>query len=139
MSVHLGFCSPLAISAPDRVSVKFYCIPGLSLKQVRAERGIDFLPRHAPGLRGAVKAYRKVLPAATAPWEPQDYFPIYDHCCKLIKGLDPAVVVLDPLFGAGSDACLTLKRRSVMVSPNTTKDHASTKQPGLAAVWRYLV
>lgn len=136
-SVHLGSFSPLARSAPD--SVKFHCIPGQSMKQVLAERGIDFLPMHAPGLRGAVKAYQESLPAVIAPWGPQSYFAIYDYCCELIQELDPAVVVLDPLLGAGFDACVSLGRSRIILSPNTTKDQATTEQPGLSAIWRYPV
>jgi hypothetical protein len=137
LSVHLGSFSPLKSLVPENVN--FHCIPGPSMKQALAKRGMDFLPKHKPGWRGALDAYSNSLPAALAPWDSEGYFPIYDHCCELIKELDPVVVVLDPLLGAAFDAAQTLERRSIMMSPNTFKDHALTEQPALSALWKYSV
>lgn len=135
--VHLASFSPLASAATNSRPIKFHCIPGPSMKQVLMERGIDFLPPHAPGVRGGAQAYREALPAVLAPWDPQRYFSIYDYCCELIQKLDPAVVVLDPLLGAASDACVVHKRRRLILSPNTFKDHAIQEQPGLSPLWRF--
>jgi hypothetical protein len=132
--IHLGSFSTLAQAAPD--GVKFHCLPGPSMKQVFARGGIDFLPRHRPGLvgtsRGFVEAYSRVL----APWDESDYFSIFDACRQLIQDLDPSLVVLDPLLGAAYDASVSLNRRLIVLSPNTFKDHATGSQPGLESVYK---
>ncbi|ORY67420.1 uncharacterized protein BCR38DRAFT_157791 [Pseudomassariella vexata] len=135
LDVHIASFPPLSSIVPDGIT--FHAIPGPSMKQVLADRGIDFLPRHPPGVRGAVQSYREALPAVLAPWEPEQYLAIYEHCKGLIQEVDPTVVVLDGLFAAGSDACSVLKARHVILSPLTFKDHAMQEQPWLAALWKF--
>ncbi|KAK0645433.1 hypothetical protein B0T16DRAFT_411164 [Cercophora newfieldiana] len=132
--IHLASFSPLRTAVPDGIT--FHCLPGLSMKQVFASRGMGFLPKHEPGLqavRGYSEAYSKVL----APWDEAKYFPIFDSCCKLIEEVKPCLVVLDPLLGAAYDACVFLGQRHVILSPNTFKDHVTGAQPGLEPLYKF--
>lgn len=60
---------------------------------------------------------------------------IYRGCVAVLRELDPAMVVLDPLFPQAIDACRSLKMKYVILSPNTFKEHIA--QPRLANLWRY--
>ncbi|KAL6706947.1 hypothetical protein ACN47E_004897 [Coniothyrium glycines] len=126
--VHLGSFAPLAHIVPE--GVQFHCLPGPSMKQVLAISGIDFLPRHRPGLFGASKGFAEAYSRVLAPWDASDYFSIYDACRQLIQDLKPDLVVLDPILGAAYDATTSLKCRTIILSPNTFKDHATASQPG---------
>lgn len=132
--IHLGSFSPLAQAVPD--GVKFHCLPGPSMKQVFASIGVDFLPKHRPGLIGTSSGFAKAYSRVLAPWDPSDYFSIFDACRQLIQDLEPSLVVLDPLFSAGYDAAVSLNRRCLVLSPNTFKDHATGSQPGLGSLYK---
>lgn len=132
--IHLGSFSPLAQAVPD--GVKFHCLPGPSMKQVFASSGVDFLPRHRPGLIGTSRGFAQAYSRILAPWDEPDYFSIFDACRQLIQDLAPSLVVLDPLLGAAYDACVSLRRRALVLSPNTFKDHATGSQPGLESLYK---
>jgi hypothetical protein len=133
-SVHVGSFPSLAKAVPD--GVKFHGLPGPSMKQVFASSGEEFLPKHRPGLIGTASGFAKAYSRVLAPWNGQDYISIFDACCQLIKDLDPALVVLDPIFSPGYDAAISLNRRHLVLSPNTFKDHATGSQPGVNSLYQ---
>ncbi|KAK7921533.1 hypothetical protein PG985_009555 [Apiospora marii] len=131
---HLGSFSPLAPEVPD--GVLFHTLPGPSMKQVFAMKGKEFLPRHRPGLTGTPEGFAEAYSRVLAPWDEADFFSIFDACCQLLKDIHPSLVVLDPLLGAAYDACVFLKRRHIILTPNTLKDHATGSQPGLEGLYK---
>ncbi|OTA59681.1 glycosyltransferase family 1 protein [Hypoxylon sp. EC38] len=135
--VHIASFEGLAPLTP--AGVTFHALDGKSFKDIVQEKGFEFLPRHAPGVAGAIKSYKDTLPLLMAPWDSDDYFVIYDSCVSIIKEIKPAVVALDFLFGPGADAVNTLKQRHVFMSPGVYKDHAVHMQPRLQFAWKYPV
>ncbi|OJI99004.1 hypothetical protein ASPVEDRAFT_97195, partial [Aspergillus versicolor CBS 583.65] len=123
----------------DALSVPFHALPGRSMKETLADSGLPYLPQHAPGRQGAVESYRNGLQRVVAPWEPEGYAPIYRACLDLISKLSPALVVVEPLFGPGQDACNVLEQRYLVLSPATFKDHLVQAQPYLGVLWKYPV
>ncbi|KAI1102904.1 glycosyltransferase family 1 protein [Jackrogersella minutella] len=135
--VHIGSFKGLAPLVPEGVT--FHTLAGTCFKDIVIQKGVDFLPRHAPGIQGAIQSYKETMPLLLAPWDDDDYFTIYDSCVSLIKELNPAAVALDFLFGPGADAVNTLKQRHIYLSPGTYKDHAVHMQPLLQFAWKYPV
>ncbi|KAF2819227.1 UDP-Glycosyltransferase/glycogen phosphorylase [Ophiobolus disseminans] len=132
--VHVGSFSSLAGAIPD--GIKFHSLPGRSMKQVFASSGLEFLPKHRPGVVGTSGGFAKAYSVVLAPWTASEYFSIFDACCQLLKDLEPSLVVLDPLFSPAYDAALSLNRRCLVLSPNTFKDHATGSQPGLNSIFK---
>ncbi|KAK6062547.1 2-hydroxyacylsphingosine 1-beta-galactosyltransferase [Seiridium cupressi] len=119
--------------------VTFHVIPGRTVKEIVLAKGLDFMPKHPPGVQGALQAYDEALLYVLAPYDQDEYFAIFDHCVKLIQRLSPAVVVLDPIFCPGVDAARFLGKRQVILSPGTFKDHSLHLQPRLQFLWKYPV
>ena len=67
------------------------------------------------------------------------YMRIVHGTVKVIEELNPAVVVIDSLFGPGFDACHSTNRKFVMSSPNAPLDIARMHQPWLKGFWHYPV
>ncbi|KAI1416426.1 glycosyltransferase family 1 protein [Hypoxylon sp. FL1857] len=135
--VHIASFKGLEPLTP--AGVTFHELDGKSFKHIVQEKGFEFLPRHAPGIAGAIKSYHDTLPLLMAPWDSEDYFVIYDSCVSVIKEVKPVLVALDFLFGPGADAVNTLKQRHVFMSPGVYKDHAVHMQPRLQFAWKYPV
>ena len=62
---------------------------------------------------------------------------IYDGIIKLIKELDPSIVIIDGLFNPGFDACYTLNQKFMISTPNAPTDVAKVHQPWLKRLWYY--
>lgn len=114
----------------------FHTISGKSMKEA-AGRKTEFIEMHRPGFRGAIEAYNKVLPATFASWNGSEYMIGYSSCVEIIENVNPDILVVDPLFSQGIDACQALSRKFIILSPNTFKDHAIREQPKGAALWKY--
>ncbi|PIG88030.1 UDP-glucoronosyl and UDP-glucosyl transferase family protein [Aspergillus arachidicola] len=90
---------------------------------------------HNVGFRAALNTQKHILPVVATPWDGPQYMAIYQNCATLIRTLQPAIVVLDPIFLQAVDACRMLEQRYVALSPNTFKE--LTIQPRLASLWKY--
>ncbi|RDW90305.1 glycosyltransferase [Aspergillus mulundensis] len=120
-------------------SIVFHTLLGRSMKEALADSGLPYLPTHAPGARGAVESYCKGLQYVVAPWDPAGYEPIYRACLDLLDKLNPDLIAVDPLFGPGEDACNVQRRRYLVLSPATFKDHLVQDQPYQGVLWKYPV
>ena len=83
-----------ALNENFNTKINWHTISGKSMKECLAANGFDFLPKHAPRVQGAVKAYKECLPHVIAPWTPEEYGSVLRSCKELIKKLDPALVVI---------------------------------------------
>jgi hypothetical protein len=97
--VHVASFAPLKrhvdeLNQLSSVQVKWHAILGKSMKESLVDDGLAFLPRHAPGVKGAIKAYQECLPHVLAPWTPRGYEPILESCKELILKLDPEIVIV---------------------------------------------
>lgn len=118
-------------------SVTIHMLDGPDYRQGIYERlGTIESMLHPPGLVG-VNQFCKIIKNVGLVWKNEDYFEIYKQVLALIEEVDPAVVVIEPLFGPGLDAVETSKRRKVIVSPNALQDSFSKDQPLLKVFWKY--
>lgn len=117
-------------------TAKFYPLAGKSMKEV-APPGTEFLDLHAPGMAGALVAYDNVLPATFAPWHGTDYMIGYSSTLEIIKETSPDLVIIDPLFSQGVDACNSIGQKCMILSPNTLKELVLDRQPGGGALWKF--
>lgn len=91
---------------------------------------------HRPGVAGLSRICNMVHDFAII-WSQEDYLAAYKQVSALIEKIDPAVVVLEPLFGPAHDAIYNSKRRIVFLSPNALQDSISKNQPYLSIFWKY--
>lgn len=118
----------------------FHTIAGLSMRQtLQQKHNFDasnvFGGLHGVGFHAASQAYKAVLLRTVAPWSGPEYMAIYHEIVRIVSGVEPDVVVLDPLFPQAVDACRALGKEYVVLSPNTFKEHA--QQPHLGNLWKY--
>jgi hypothetical protein len=122
--------------ASAQQEANFHPLCGLSMQDAYMQKvgNCRTFNIHRVGLRGAMSAYNSVLPNALAPWNGSEYMAVYFQCFALIQDIQPAAVVVDPLFAPAIDACRKLKVPHLVLSPNTLKDHC---QPKLANFWKF--
>ena len=65
------------------------------------------------------------------------YVRICDSIKKVIKGINPDIIVVDSLLDAGFDACYSLNCRFVMSTPNTPMVIERPHLPWLKGFWYY--
>ncbi|KAH8424662.1 glycosyltransferase family 1 protein [Aspergillus melleus] len=123
--------------APTTTSATFHPINGPSMVDVynNTPHFVDHFDYHQIGFRGANQAFNNFIPMLMNPWDGPQFVAIYRDCVDTIKKVRPVIVVVDPLFTIGLDACRVLRWPHVLLSPNTTKD--LVPQPRLANLWKY--
>ncbi|KAK6001619.1 hypothetical protein QM012_002950 [Aureobasidium pullulans] len=135
---HVDQLNDMASRLSNGVSktARFHPLAGKSMKEV-APPGTEFLDLHAPGISGAVFAYDNVLPATFAPWHGTEYMIGYSSTLEIIKETCPELVVVDPLFSQGVDACNAIDQKCMILSPNTLKELVLDRQPSGGALWKF--
>ncbi|EAW14022.1 glycosyltransferase family 1 protein [Aspergillus clavatus NRRL 1] len=115
----------------------FHPLSGQAMKDAYTDKlgGADTFAVHDIGWKGALHAYRSVLVHAMAPWSGREYMALCLECLHVVRDLQPAAVVVDPLFAPALDACRVAGCAYIVLSPNTVKDHVV--QPGLANLWQF--
>lgn len=131
----VSFLSP---SSPSVRAAAFHLIRGLSMKQALERR--KFYPTnafylHGLGYRAAIQAYKDALVKVLSPWPGEEYMSIFQDCLEIVRRVQPAMIVVDPLFPQAIDACRQLRKKYVVLSPNTFKEHVA--QPRLGNLWKY--
>lgn len=117
--------------------IKFHEIQGHDFAATFKTKGLaEEYHVNPPGLAG-FQRFSKSFHMYMMPWDAPEYLEIYKQVVALIEQLDPAVVVLDVLFAPGIDATRVLKRREVIISPNSVKDTFIDLQPLLSMFWKY--
>ncbi|KAF4982993.1 hypothetical protein FZEAL_1494 [Fusarium zealandicum] len=148
IDVHFASFSELA-SKLDRVSrfsrkktpeardIIFHKLRGASYADAvhKAGKRIDNIP-HPPGAAGIGHLCRDIQ-TWIAPWTVQDHLALYGELVSLIDEIDPAVVVLDPLFRPGLDATRDKNRLHAIITPNTVLDNFLGDQPYGSMFWKY--
>jgi hypothetical protein len=113
----------------------FHSVPVLSpMEAVRRKGSIGPFP---PGVSGALKTYRITLPAIATAWDGPEYMAGYEFCFERIHTINPDIIVIDPLFDQGLQACKTALRNYVVLSPNTFQEILRKQQPFLNQLCRY--
>jgi hypothetical protein len=117
-------------------TARFHSLAGKSMKEA-APPGTEFLDLHVPGMAGALIAYDGVLPATFAPWHGTEYMIGYSSTTEIIDETSPEMVIIDPLFSQGIDACNAIGQKYMILSPNTLKELVLDRQPSGGALWKF--
>lgn len=122
---------------PHSAGIAWHEIPGLSFTMavMRKYPGMAaaVIP---PGLAG-VSRFTRLMQSVLAPWDVDEHYDIFQHVSALIDEIDPAVVVLDSLFGPAMEATRQQNRLHAIVSPNALLDVLGATQPYGAIFWKY--
>ncbi|EPE25405.1 UDP-Glycosyltransferase/glycogen phosphorylase [Glarea lozoyensis ATCC 20868] len=122
-------------SSEDPDPARFHAVPIISpMEAVRRQGNIGPYPA---GVRGALKTYRTTLPAIATAWDGSEYMAGYEWCLERIHSINPNIIVIDPLFSIGLEACKTAIRNYVVLSPNTFQDILRKQQPFFRQLCRY--
>lgn len=119
--------------------IVFHSLPGSSITDVIAgqlKMEFDKAMTHPPGISGAIQSYNRMAVFA-ASWPGEMHLQIYAAVKDLIKDINPLLVVLDPVFIPGVEACRDSMVKHVMLSPNAMKDVLSQQQPRGQMLWKY--
>ncbi len=119
-------------------NLTFHALPGPTLTDAIALRGDEFGSPRRPGVRGAIESYGEIQ-NVVAPWNGHEYIQGYNCCLELFKTLDPVVVLVDPVYSQGLDACRRASRKHVVLTPTSLKETAIHQQPRQAFIWKYPV
>ena len=126
-------------SSPDDTGpIIFHAIDGPSgLEAFRRRFGVSYMV-HPPGVKGAIRSYNR-LPEVFVAWDGPDYIQGFESCMEVVDSIDPTVIVIDPLFRQGIDACKRLERKYTILTPGSVKDLIAPIQPHLAGYWKFPV
>lgn len=91
------------------------------MKRLELEKARLSALSHPPGLNGAT-ASRKGLPISQVPWDGNEYLETYRSMLDVIKTVNPAMVVIDPMLRQANDAVLQLGYRYVILTTNNLRD-----------------
>lgn len=128
--------SPRAAELPPII---FHALPGSPITEIfvaHFNAGFHEGASHPPGVTGAIQSYSRVATFATA-WPGEEHLKLYAATASVIQDVNPALVVLDPVFIPGVEACRNLKIKHVILSPNAMKDVLAQQQPRGAMLWKY--
>lgn len=126
VDVHIGSFPELG-DAVSRLSsgwsrVRFHPLQGTPyMKQLELQKSKLSALSHPPGLNGAT-ASRKDLPISQVPWEGNEYLETYHSMLDVIKTVNPAMVVIDPMLRQANDAVLQLGYQYVILSTSNLRD-----------------
>ncbi|KAK2599137.1 hypothetical protein QQS21_005398 [Conoideocrella luteorostrata] len=89
-----------------------------------------------PG-HSAIRSLVQDLGLLLVPWDAASHWNMFSQLCTIIEEVDPAVVILDPLFHPALDAARNMNRRRIVLNPNALHGVLSDVQPRGAALWKY--
>lgn len=119
--------------------IAFHTLPGSSITEtLAAQFKTSFYEGmiHPPGFAGAIESYKRMAIFAAA-WPGEMHLKLYAAAKGFIEDVDPVLVVLDPVFVPGLEACRDSKAKFVMLSPNAMKDVLTQQQPRGQMLWKY--
>ena len=114
----------------------FHLVHGPSAQEALLARD-EFIGPFPPGVRGAIDCYRTTLPAMATTWEWNVYMSGYTCCLNILDTVHPDLIVCDPLMSQGLEACNTMSRDCVILSPNTFREIMAKQQPVFPTFFRY--
>jgi hypothetical protein len=123
-----------AIRQDDTTKAVFHKVPGLSAKENAMRQNIPL--GHKPGLWHAPKAFKDMSKALIRS-DAASYIQSYRHCLEIIHNLRPSVVIVDPIFFLGVDACKTSGVQYMKLYPTSFMDIIGGQHPRGAIFWKY--
>ena len=142
--IHIASFAPLqkriedlnALIPTNATPATFHAIVGPSLSQC-LEAKDEFIGPYPPGVRGALKTYRVTLPSMATTYNEAQYMAGYESCLEILRFVEPDLIVVEPMLDQGLDACKTLSRTYVVLSPNTFQELLRYKQPTRKILCKY--
>jgi hypothetical protein len=124
-------------AAGSTFPVTFHPLSGLSVGEALARKleTVNNLT-HAPGVKGAILSYTRLI-NIVAPWSGPEYIEVYERCMEIIKSVNPHTIVVEAILSQAVDACRTLLRKYMVISPNSFTELITQRQPALAFFWKY--
>ncbi|KXH57228.1 hypothetical protein CNYM01_12579 [Colletotrichum nymphaeae SA-01] len=100
--------------------------------------GFNFTPNwiRPPGIPG-LKGLNDDMAMFVSRWTGEDHLMIHNHVQKLIRDIDPAIVVLDMFHRPGVDATRGDNRLHAILSPNVLSDVFGGAQPWFRGFWQF--
>ncbi|KAI5865313.1 hypothetical protein GGS23DRAFT_421379 [Durotheca rogersii] len=147
IQVHFASFAPLAPKV-QRISsyakktfnsneIKFHLVDAITyFEAISATGKIASEIKHPPGFAG-IGAVCRDIQSYLAPWTAETFLDIYEKLQRIIRDVDPAVVVLDSMFRPAVDATRDLNRLHAVISPNTLIDSFQADQPWAPMIWKY--
>ena len=123
---------------PDAQPIPLHLLPAKDYEVALHESVFELMGADIvipPGLPGVLFQAEKLW-RILAPWAPEDHLAIYRRSRELIDEIDPALVVLDPMFKPAIEAARDANRLQTVVSPMTF-EHFIFTQPWLKGLWKY--
>ncbi|KAH7346493.1 UDP-glucoronosyl and UDP-glucosyl transferase family protein [Rhexocercosporidium sp. MPI-PUGE-AT-0058] len=111
----------------DGIPIIFHSIVGPAALDALVAKD-EFIGPYSPGVHGALNTYRVTLPAMADTWTEAEYMSSYQTCLGIIRSVGPKIIIADPLMSQGLEACNTLSRKHVVLSPNTFLELLRKKQ-----------
>ena len=121
-------------SGPNHAT--FHAFQAPSMYDCIRRDGLEPVLPHPPGVWNAHSTYRRAFECVLC-WNSREYMDIYESCKELINDLNPTAIVIDPLFPQGIDACTSLRRKYLVLTPVTLKEIVIAVQPRLEHFWKY--
>jgi hypothetical protein len=113
---------------PDNdLPARFHIVTGLSYLEAFTAKNV-LIGFDRPGIRGAANTYKATLPAIATLWDEEEYMAGLESCIEILRSTSPDIIVVDPLMSQGLDACQSLSRNCVVLSPNTFQEICKKQQ-----------
>lgn len=107
-------------SSTSRHQFRFHPLTSaLSFVDKHEEEGTSMTSfiRHRATFRGAMESY-SIAAKTCIPWTGEEYVKLYEECFKIIKDLQPDLVVCDIIFFPSFDACQgLLNQKYIILAP----------------------
>lgn len=127
-----------ASASPSAQPISFHVLPSDDYLTALAAQGVHSTAENMivpPGLVGS-RYQAKNLRWIFSPWAQEDHLAIYRTCRELIDEIDPALVVLDPIFRPAIEATQDTNRLYTVLSPMTFEVFF-TDQPWGKWLWKF--
>jgi hypothetical protein len=122
----------------NKSTATFHLLPGPSMAEAFPLHNEKKDWMHPPGAKGALDAFATAS-KLLVPWKDLEYIAFYKSCIDLIRLLEPDLIVMDPLFSPGIDACTAISKEFAVLSPNSFREILAGTEPLLTTLFKFPV
>lgn len=77
------------------------------------------------------------MPRVACPWNQDELCGLVQQVERIVEDVKADLVIVDNLLAPAVTVCYKLKRKWVVLSPNTYKEFILGNQPWLQALWKF--
>lgn len=122
--------------ASEDSSITFHLVPGDSMTEAFAKYHVECGWIHGPGTKGSIHGFSKAVDVLV-PWPDMEYIGSYNTCADIIRFVKPDLIVLDPVFSPGVDACNSIGEEFVVLSPNSFREHLGGTESLFTTIFKF--